>query len=277
MKKVLFIITIALICSCTKSTLAEATQEEQSYESLKSELLELNSTLPVSERIETKGFKWWHYAIVGAVDAAGGFIPGGNVASAISASTLAWGIIKDSRSVATKSLGSTNNNDISSINTSETALNFIDGNGEIHNKVIINLYEKYGESLFEKDEKELTRFISEEVSKETKTKFSDNAISEKQLAEIKAIVNAYISSETIDEFINKLQLTSPEQSQLLEILNVILDGYDSLDVTNDNGKYEKSVQRIINNSQIPKSSKDKLNDAVSVANASSRLWNVNFK
>ena len=96
------------------------------------------------------------------------------------------------------------------------------------------------------------------------------------ISEILSSGRVYISND-IDEFINKLQLTSPEQSQLLEILNVILDGYDSLDVTNDNGKYEKSVQRIINNSQIPKSSKDKLNDAVSVANASSRLWNVNFK
>jgi len=269
----LLCICLLFVFSCNKQQDTQLNSEELAgFESLKSELLDLNNSLPETNlSVDTKSLKWWHYLIIGAADAAGGFIPGGGVATAISASTLAWTIIDKERhpkEEKTKGLSSLTTN---SINSKDIALNFVDGDGEVHNEVILSLYYQYGEGLFELPEVTLNSVISKKVTEFTGVK---TTITKTQMGQIQDVVNAYFSSDTIEEFVDGLACTSGQRKEVKEIINILLDGYSKIDPIEDCGRYSKNVSKAINMSEIPIEAKETLNNFSSVANASSRLWNT---
>ena len=278
MKKIVIFMLFGLIafCSCTKNNVVETPSENiNELDALKLELLELNSTLPPSKDVITKA-PWWKYLLVGVADAVGGFIPGGSVSTAISASSLAWTILKEEKKSSESSTGSSTSTPAGnpSLNPIESALVNVGGDGEVHNKVIVNIFEKYGEEMFSLPENELNNEISKEVSLQTGEPLEVVKITPQQSVTIHNVVDAYVTSATVDEFMCKVSptLANPELSEVVE---VILSGYERVDISTDNGTYEAAVNKTIEKSKISTTSKDCLKSVSSVANASTRLWNVN--
>lgn len=259
-------------CSCTKNNVAETPSENiNELDALKLELLELNSSLPPSKDVITKA-PWWKYLLVGVADAVGGFISGGSVSTAISASTFAWTIMKEEKQSLESSTGTSTYQ--SSICPLESSLVNIDGEGEVHNKAIVEIYKKYGEEMFCLPEEELNNEISKEVSLQTGEPLEVVKITPQQSVTIHKVVDAYATSATVEEFMCKVSptLANPELSEVVE---VILSGYERVDISTDNGTYEAAVNKTIDQSKISTTSKDCLKSVSSVANASTRLWNVN--
>ncbi len=272
-------ITLILV-SCSKSGDSRTQKsQEAEYTALKEQIITLNHNLPPKETTVTRA-KWWKYALVAAADAGGFFLAGGTGAPAITAgctvSNLVWGFFKketeeDTSQAETRALTQVK----PSLLDSEVALSYVDGAGLIHNKVIIDLYEDYGESLFEYDDNTIITLVAQRVSLETNCTLAEASL---ELAERATVINkavtAYTSASTINEFIDNLELAAPERTALLEIVNVILEGFDSIDAVEDNGNYCAAVQRLITESDLEVNDKEILNSTASVANASARLWNV---
>ncbi len=86
-------------------------------------------------------------------------------------------------------------------------------------------------------------------------------------------VNAFITSETPDDFFNYLKIQYPGKNGEIEILKAAMDGFIALDVNEDEGKYVKKLMGIVDNSNLNDDSKKDVKSSLAVANASTRLWN----
>ena len=164
MKKIILITIcgILALCSCSKnSNEIKMNDEMKELKSLETEIIALNSQLQTEATIDTKA-KWWRYLLTGAADLLGGLIPGGGVATGISASTLMWTITKSETAVE-----KTATFESSSINKPEIALTYVDLDGEIHNNVITNILAKKGEGFFKMSEDAINSLIIEETAKVT--------------------------------------------------------------------------------------------------------------
>jgi len=278
MKNLFYIVALCavLTTSCTNKESHNITpikEQDTDIVDLKNDLLALNNEM-FGEQIETKA-KWWKYLLTAIADAGVGLITG-NIGYAISASSLTWTVFKNSVET---SEGAENH----SINDDKIALAYLEiadeeeelNDGTIHNKVIINLYNKYGEELFNKSEEVLIQNIAKEVAILTGCSaeeiFPDIHSAKSEMA---IYTNAYIESKSIDEYINHLIEYKPEKSEELEILKIALEGFQFVDAETDNGEYASRVTEIIYESNISPEMKEDLRSGVSVANASIRLWNT---
>lgn len=223
--------------------------------------------------------KWWKYFLVAAADAGGFFLAGGTGVGAVAVtagsavSTLVWSVVKEEKKAAVNTKASLDDKTSPSINDTEIALSCVEGPGLVHNKVICDLYEDKGENLFNLEKDELLPLVAEKVSIESDCTVEEaSLLVSNQFDLVDQTVEAYLSSETIDEFIDKIKLSAPDKVVLLEVVDIILDGFDSIDAVEDNGAYCSSVQKIISESGISSGAKEMLISTVSVANASARLW-----
>ena len=157
-----------------------------------------------------------------------------------------------------------------------TNLEISEGNndGEIHNTVIYNLYDRYGEEMFEFESEELLSLISTEVYNLTgSSPVSNDTNIEAFAAEMDTYTSAYLRSNSVNDFVTELKVLHPDKADELEVLKVSLEGFQYVDPETDNGEYAKKVVTIIEDSNIDSTSKDALISGVSIANASVRLWN----
>lgn len=274
-----FAAMLVIFTSCNKndSVNAESVEESSELMSLKEQLIAFNTNLPQSQTVAVKA-KWWHYILVAAADAGGFFLGGGASAGAVAVtagctvSTLVWNIVKEDEKKETKGSDSGNS---APFNDRKVALSCVEGVGLIHNKVILDLYEDHGEALFSYGDEALLPLVEKRVSKETESFSDGTSLSVQEQKDIvAATVNAYASSSTIGEFIANLELSAPEKSALLEVISIILEGFDSIDAVDDNGEYSAAVQEIISDSGVSEEAKEILVSTTSVANASARLWKV---
>lgn len=265
--------SVALCVSCSKnSTEAGINDTSTALASLKSEIVSLNDSYPNSGNIETKA-KWWHYALVAAADAGGFFLSGGvaggppAVSAAASVSSLVWNVVKEDRTT-------TESESVPvSVNSPDVALTFVDGEGALHNQIILSLYSQYGEDMFSLPNDQLISLIEQETATLMGVPLSEAAITPLMRKKVVYFtVNAYLTSSTIDEFVNKLKLSATDKAALLDIIDEILEGFDSINVVEDNGNYAQEVNMRIDSSDLPDTTKSTLKATVSVANASSRLW-----
>jgi len=271
MKKIILITIcgILALCSCSKnSNEIKMNDEMKELKSLETEIIALNSQLQTEATIDTKA-KWWRYLLTGAADLLGGLIPGGGVATGISASTLMWTITKSETAVE-----KTASFESSSINKPEIALAYVDLDGEIHNNVITNILAKKGEGFFKMSEDAINSLIIEETAKVTGEPKSSFEISQEQKKSIRGIVSSYVSSSSVKEFVES---ATPymEEPELAGIVRAILEGYEKIDALKDNGRYEAAIALAIDRSRISEETKIKLKNASSIANASNRLWKMN--
>lgn len=271
------VMLITLLASCNNSgeNKVELSQESE-FTALKEQLVMLNTNWPNNEYVASKA-KWWKYILVAAADAGGFFLGGGASAGAgavtagCAVSTLVWNLVKEEKKVETKAI--MGDGVTSYFNDPSIALSCVDGAGLVHNRVILDLYEENGEELFSYSRESLMPIVAEKVAIETNCTLEEAILSPQEQCDIvDRAVNAYTTSSTVDEFINNLKLAVPERVALLEIVNVILSGFDSIDAVSDNGNYCTAVRSIISDSGISDDAKQILNSTTSVINASARLW-----
>ena len=208
MKKYLFI--AAAICvfvsSCAKNDSAsiEIKNEPSSnpYAELSAQIESLNQDYLVPE---TRA-KWWKFLITAVADAGVGLATG-NVGYAISASSLTWTVLKDVNGKSDSSSSSTSSStspatgefikpSIKEVETSLVYLDVCDGSvndGEIHNTVINNIYNRYGEEMFELESEELLTLVATEVAYLTNsTSSSVIADIDKAVSDMSVYTSAYL-------------------------------------------------------------------------------------
>ena len=242
MNKSFFVMAISAMffISCSnKETNVIAVDEPQAPEvvALKNDLKALNNEL-FGEQVVTKAkHKWWHYLLTAIADAGVGLLTG-NVGYAISASSLTWTVIRDSsvQKIETKSDDET----FCSVRDSVFATSHldIDGNndndGVLHNKVILNLYERYGEEMFKLPEEVLLQAIADEVALLTGCEANEVIpnVSEAKV-EMKVYTDAYVKSANVDEYIGRLKAVNPEKADALDVLKITLEGFQFVDIKTD--------------------------------------------
>lgn len=275
MKNLFVILSFAVLCvftSCNKEYAAQVpvSENERVFKDLRQEMVDLNQE-KFGDAIDTKA-KWWQYLITAVADAGVGFLSG-NVGFAISASSLTWTILKDSSAAEDKEIDK-------SLNSKQIAMSHLllpdsdINDGVLHNEVIMNLYDKYGEGLFDLSEKTLLEEVVAELSDitgedpETIIPNIDEAV-----AELNEYTEIYSSSSTVSEYISSLKQVHPEKSLDLDILEIVFEGFQYIDVTTDNGQYAYELAELIDDSDLPEDVKEDLKSGVSIANASRRLWN----
>lgn len=285
MKKLIAVLSITalfLFVSCMKNADSRITNNNQNkeFEALKEQLVSLNNSLPQRTGEEITKVRWWQCLIIAAADA-GGYLWGkikntDAITTGCTASITVWDYFNNdetSTDVPTGVDTSAATQTSFSINDDHIALSSVEGVGFIHNKVILDLYDDLGASMFSLSTNELLPLVAQKVSTETGRSLHEIILSARiQKKIVDEVVNAYATSNTLDEFIDNLKLSAPDRAELLDIANVILEGFEAIDAVEDNGQYCETVQGIISESDIPSESKEILNSTASVANASSRLW-----
>lgn len=145
--------------------------------------------------------------------------------------------------------------------------------GYIHNKVLIDMYEKYGESMDTLTTEQLLDLASNDVynltgeanlplSKSDAVLLVDNVVSKMDLT--KSI------SENIESL--KTLTIDPELQSKLDICGTFIEGLQMVD--DNDSTYFESANELIINSDLPTADKLELQDALSVGYASAKLWNT---
>lgn len=157
--------------------------------------------------------------------------------------------------------------------------NLIEDNaGYIHNAVIINLYEKFGDALNEFSDLELANAINSEYDEVVRnSNLISNATIENDI-DIEA-VNNFISlvgsCNDVDEFISRMSREYPACRNELEVIGSVLKQLAEKDIDEDIiDDYVEEIIYAIKSSAIPNNSKDVLKSIISVAGASRQIWDL---
>ncbi len=175
--------------------------------------------------------------------------------------------------------------DSTSITMDKTAIPPLNGNllednaGYVHNVVLINLYNKYGEEFRTMSGDEVAKLISLEydcVIKEagltTKAKICET-IDRKVVSHICDIVN---NANNVDDFIRIMKKEYPECGKEFDILGETMNKIMSEQMLKDDiNSYNTEVNDAITKSQIPEKSKVLLKSSIGTACGSSQLWTTN--
>lgn len=280
MKKSIFF-AVLVVCafslsSCSSDEKLNVVKEQTkpAFDEVKASIAALNvETFGQIRKPETRA-RWWKWLVTIAVDAGAGFGTG-NAAVGVSASTLTWTMLK-SENVKNQSIHPV---EVSMQHIAVEELNYIRTDidmGYVHNKVLVNLYEKYGESIFNLTDETLIPLVNKEVATLTGQKLSSLELeSSYVLSETKKYINAFNPNGTIEEYFSNIKRFIPlERHAELDVLEVALEGLLQVDINTDNGKYASDVITIVNNSDLTTLQKNNIINGVAVGNASRRLWVV---
>lgn len=238
----------------------------EAFKKLKNDLLVLNSNYENNPELQTRfKFKLW-FRVLAIVVADVACTIYGNLPTGITASKSANDIMNDLEEKLNKAP------------SSSLKSNALDGleigsAGYIHNKVLIDMYEKYGESMDTLTTEQLLDLASNDVynltgeanlplSKSDAVLLVDNVVSKMDLT--KSI------SENIESL--KTLTIDPELQSKLDICGTFIEGLQMVD--DNDSTYFESANELIINSDLPTADKLELQDALSVGYASAKLWNT---
>lgn len=238
----------------------------EALKKLKNDLLVLNSNYENNPELQTRfKFKLW-FRVLAIVVADVACTIYGNLPTGITASKSANDIMDDLEEKLNKAP------------SSSLKSNALDGleigsAGYIHNKVLIDMYEKYGESMDTLTTEQLLDLASNDVynltgeanlplSKSDAVLLVDNVVSKMDLT--KSI------SENIESL--KTLTIDPELQSKLDICGTFIEGLQMVD--DNDSTYFESANELIINSDLPTADKLELQDALSVGYASAKLWNT---
>lgn len=238
----------------------------EALKKLKNDLLVLNSNYENNPELQTRfKFKLW-FRVLAIVVADVACTIYGNLPTGITASKSANDIMNDLEEKLNKAP------------SSSLKSNALDGleigsAGYIHNKVLIDMYEKYGESMDTLTTEQLLDLASNDVynltgeanlplSKSDAVLLVDNVVSKMDLT--KSI------SENIENL--KTLTIDPELQSKLDICGTFIEDLQMVD--DNDSTYFESANELIINSDLPTADKLELQDALSVGYASAKLWNT---
>lgn len=253
-------------------------EKEVAIEELKADIIALNSEYP--EQVVTKA-GWWKYILTALVDGGACYVSlqipilqYASITCAIAASNRFFDWIDNKKVESAPLLDNS---------ISMTYLQKEEWTGEgssagiLHNTVITNLYDKYGEKFYEAPDTIMACRIAKEVSVLTN---QDSTLLYLSLIDnfdvIKECVDSCTTDTSIHEYIAFLKRRFPENSQQLTIFEPILEGLQKVNPIENKGEYVDRVMCIIDSSAVAEPIKHNLREGLTVANASARLWNTEY-
>lgn len=263
---VMFLFTVTSCSNEVDDTAVSTAPELEKFESVENEILKLNQSYEDAGGYNTRKIKLfkkiWRALTVAVADAGSFILSGFNVSTAVTVSKNINDIYKSFEG------------EVQQEALKKAPLNGLEPGspGYIHNEAIIRLYQKYGDNLDSMDTRELVNATMQEVAditgdesyaRPTKTTYDVIDIFVTKMDFNKSI------SENI-EILKTNATTSPVTKKELDICGAMIEGLELVD--DDDTTYYNSAIAIINNSELPESEKQNLQDALSVAYASAKLW-----
>lgn len=239
----------------------------EALKNLKNDLLVLNSNYENNPELQTRfKFKKWFRLLTTTLSDA--------VAVLLGAKDLGTSTSTAVNNLLTDLEKAINKDDKVSHIKKEALVNVEPGSaGYIHNKVIINLYEKYGTSIDTLTTEQLVDLSSKEVC--TLTDENNLPISKSDaVLLVNNIAGKMDLTKSISENIENLKTLTidPELQNKLEICGTFIEGLQMVD--DNDTTYVKSAHDLIINSNLPTNDKIELQNALSVGYASAKLWNT---
>lgn len=274
------IATAFIIVACNKNeeVTAPTPQEinQAAFDALKSDIVQLNKDrFKETSMVSTTRMKWWKWLIIGIADVGGSVLPSGGIAAGIAASTLAVKLcnnnIKKDNSQGAFYI---------SVDNTNVALSHVENqawrneSGYIHNKVISDLYDEYGDDLFNLPEKELLEKANKKVAEITKQTYIPFTIAEEQqsLQAVHQAVDLYGQSTTAESYFGELKTIAPERANEINVIQVAFDELEQAMISEEKAVYVGEVVQHIDAANISMVSKDIIKTGITVANASGNLW-----
>lgn len=238
----------------------------EALKKLKNDLLVLNSNYENNPELQTRfKFKLW-FRVLAIVVADVACTIYGNLPTGITASKSANDIMNDLEEKLNKAP------------SSSLKSNALDGleigsAGYIHNKVLIDMYEKYGESMDTLTTEQLLDLASNDVYNLTGEANLPLSKSDAVLL-VDNVVGKMDLTKSISENIESLKTLTidPELQSKLDICGTFIEGLQMVD--DNDSTYFESANELIINSDLPTADKLELQDALSVGYASAKLWNT---
>lgn len=274
MKKVLsYIVLVTMIvcfttCSSETETIeVQMERETEAFESLKSEIVSLNAEYASKVTSGTRLRPWLRWLVFGAADTAGAIF--GGVSGACAASTLAWLVTKEEVHSTQPSVSSVPASAIKVNNLSNLTTGTI---GYNHNSVISSVF-KSDDNLYEKSVEEVYDVVLEELFLQTGICLDEDEKNDLVIC-VNRIIKCFDAKKDIDDFFNDLIVRTEDSNQkkILEICCEVIKGLQY--VNDDDITYITNVRVAIVSSTVSPELKSMLDDAISVAYASAKLWNT---
>lgn len=263
--------------------------DEVAYVNLKSSILGINDGYAIQsvnknvgkQTIAKKGFWKWLAKVFTAI--------GADVAGSISVDSngkTSWNLKQgvDCSVAVWKLWDTTKKADSNTLKINSEAVPNLNGNkiednaGFIHNKVIINMYEKYGDELISFTDAQMADVIDQEYNKvindaQLVSVNSDNSVIDKDV--VNHIYSIVSNCEDVDEFIDVITKEYPQCKSDFEVLKLAIDGLTTQSLPEDKvDAYTKDVITAVDDSKIAVDSKNLLKTTIGVSRGSSRLWVV---
>ncbi len=258
--------------SCSNETddiLYQGEYNVESFGKLKGDLLALNSTYekknPQDTRFKFK--KWFRFLVCSVSDVGGLILSGFKMDSSISSSKEANKLLNDIEDGV--------NRTPTKKTVKDTALaGLVSGSaGYIHNMAIVNMYNQYGEAMDTISTERLVDITAKEVYSLTNDPLLCSP-KEEAVTLTKNIVAKLDVTKSVTENMNALKtLTNDAQTKSeLDICCVLLEGLQMVDDCDTT--YVITADKLINDSDLPISEKNKIKEGLSVGFASAKLWNT---
>lgn len=279
---ILFIVGIMIFCSCDKNESTPVpTHNSEIISNLDNLCIEIQDLTDYQIKNNGAGIraKWWKYLITAAADACGALVPGGSIGTGISASSLTWTILKDDNNTSKQNNETANHSSIHSIVNQKYTLPK-ESAGFIHNKTIERAYNNNGGedffNLSEEKQVEILNMYMLEISKEYNIEFDSIQLSIANVLKIsKSVADLITPNMTVEEYTLALKTISPDVAyhRCIDILSSVIEGLANSSANED--VYINNILNAIQSSELDKNSKERISNAVSIAFASSMLWNIN--
>lgn len=290
-----FIATITCITSCSNDEVV-VEYSKDAYEQLHTSIIQINTKYNHTINEQTtqnpskrNGFwKWVGRVFSSLVADVGGSITvsnsgvSWNIKQGIDCSINVWKMWDKKEKRDTTALKPKIAKSPEAININKYAIPTLNGNllennaGYVHNSVIINLYNKYGEEFKNFTDMQIKKSINEEyinvirnANLTTNVPINDT-IDTKTVQHICEIAE---NCEDVNEFISALKKEYPLCKQDLDILKIAMEEIINGEIQNEDiDNYTIEIVDAINISQIPTNNKTILKTTIGVAGASSQLW-----
>lgn len=262
------------INSCTSySVIEEGTTA--AFEELNQQLLLLNDIYPSEIQSRGRVWNWFKRIIIG--DFLGACLGGALTWSPIGAVLMGiYGSMNGAIYEYYQENKPTSRPSRPTINPNMNSLSYQSAinSGYLHNLVIYDIFETYGDSIYNMSNATLQNTIIEHTEQYT---IVPNSIKNNFTSDI---TNKIILDNAIQDYgtipseliLSSIENSHPNISNELETLAIFGDHYSELTTENTRNSYTSSFINTVNTSSIPTTSKNLIISSVSTANYSTKLW-----
>lgn len=152
----------------------------------------------------------------------------------------------------------------------------LDNSGLIHNKVLVTLYQKYGDDLLMLPLDEIYSDADSIASITPSIGIISPAVRNEAQSIFTQVNEVYNNTDTMEDFFEETKTIYPNERLQLNIFEVVMNGFFQIDLNADNGQYLNAVMQTINSSSLPEGDKQSLRTGISIGHASAFLWSRQF-